>query len=67
MFRYYGIAELAIVVADLQRSLEFYVGILGFEPTEDDVGESARILKIGEERYLGLWEPGAWEERLPLA
>ena len=61
MFRYYGIAELAIVVSDLRRALAFYVDILGFEPTEHDVGEHARILRIGERRYLGLWEPGVWK------
>ncbi len=61
MFRYYGIAELAIVVSDLKKSLEFYVDLLGFEPTEHDFGESARILKIGENRFMGLWEPGVWK------
>ncbi len=60
MFRYYGIAELAIVVSDLKRSLEFYVDLLGFEPTRHDFGERARILKIGPNRYMGLWEPGVW-------
>ena len=61
VFRYYGIAELAIVVSNLKRAERFYVDILGFERTEHDVGERARILKIGEDRYLGLWEPGAWK------
>ena len=60
-FRYYGIAELAIVVSDLRRSLRFYVDLLGFEPTEHDFGERARILRIGERRFLGLWEPGEWK------
>lgn len=61
MPRYFGIAELAIVVSDLKRSLEFYVDILGLEPTEHDFGEHARILKMGEHRFLGLWEPGEWK------
>ena len=61
MPRYFGIAELAIVVSDLKRSLEFYVDILGLEPTEHDVGEHARILQMGERRFLGLWEPGEWK------
>lgn len=59
-FRYYGIAELAIVVSDIQRAKEFYVGLLGFEETDLETGESSAILRIGENRYLGLWEPGRW-------
>jgi catechol 2,3-dioxygenase-like lactoylglutathione lyase family enzyme len=33
-FRHYGIAELAIVVSDIERAKEFYVGLLGFEATD---------------------------------
>lgn len=61
MLRYYGIAELAIVVSDIQRSKEFYVDLLGFEPTNFDYGDKSAILKIGEGRFLGLWEPGEWK------
>ena len=60
-FRYYGIAELAIVVSNLERAKTFYVGLLGFELSEHDVGERACILRIGENRFLGLWEPGVWK------
>jgi catechol 2,3-dioxygenase-like lactoylglutathione lyase family enzyme len=60
MFRYYGIAELAIVVSDIEQSLKFYVDLLGFETTSYDYGKHSAILKIGENRFLGLWEPGHW-------
>ena len=59
-FRYYGIAELAIVVSDIERAKEFYVGILGFEETDYASGKGSAIVKVGENRYLGLWEPGEW-------
>lgn len=59
-FRYYGIAELAIVVSDIERAKEFYVGILGFEETDYAFGKGSAIVKIGDNRYLGLWEPGEW-------
>ncbi len=52
-FRYYGIAELAIVVSNLEQAKTFYVDLLGFE--------RACILRIGENRFLGLWEPGVWK------
>ncbi|MDP3064407.1 MAG: VOC family protein [Chloroflexota bacterium] len=58
--RYYGIAELALVVSDLQRSLDFYVGLLGFRLAPYDVGEGGRILRIGRGRYMGLWQVGRW-------
>lgn len=60
MFRYFGVAELAIVVSDIARSKEFYVDLLGFEPTDFDYGGHAAILKMCDRRYLGLWEPGYW-------
>lgn len=58
---YYGVAELAIVVSNLRRSRQFYIDVVGFEPTEIDVGERACILKISDKHYLGLWEPGVWK------
>ena len=60
-FRYYGIAELALVVSNLEQAKTFYVDLLGFELSEHDVGERACILRIGENRFLGLWEPGVWK------
>ncbi|MDP6454470.1 MAG: VOC family protein [SAR202 cluster bacterium] len=58
-FRYYGIAELAIVVSDIERAKEFYVGLLGFEATDYEFGKGSAIVKIGENWYLGLWEPAS--------
>jgi catechol 2,3-dioxygenase-like lactoylglutathione lyase family enzyme len=60
MARFYGIVEAAVIIADLKRALKFYVDIVGFERTSHDVGPRAAILKIGPERYMGLWEPGVW-------
>jgi catechol 2,3-dioxygenase-like lactoylglutathione lyase family enzyme len=60
MLRYYGIAELAIVVSNVERSKRFYIDIVGFQPTQYDFGKRTCILKVGENRYMGLWEPGAW-------
>ena len=60
-FRYYGIAELAIVISNLERAKAFYVGLLGFEESEHDVGAGGCILRIGENRFMGLWEPGVWK------
>lgn len=60
MTRYFGIAELAIVVTDIDKAQQFYVDLRGFERTDVDYGEGSRILKIGDQRYLGLWEPGKW-------
>ena len=61
--RYYGIAELALVVSDLERSKHFYVDIVGFEPLGIDVGPGGYLLRIGKDRNLGLWEPGAWHSK----
>ena len=59
-FRYHGIAELAILVSDIERAKEFSIGLLGFEATDYEFGKGSAIVKIGENRYLGLWEPGEW-------
>lgn len=60
MPRFYGIVEAAIIVANVKRASDFYVGLVGFERTKHDVGQRGAILKIGTDRYMGLWEPGAW-------
>jgi len=66
--RYYGIAELALVVSDLERAKRFYIDVLGFEPAGADVGPGGFLLRIGQRRYLGLWEVGAWHsDYLPAA
>ena len=44
----------------IERAKEFYIGLLGFEATDYEFGKSSDIVKIGESRYLGLWEPGEW-------
>ena len=58
----YGIFELGIVVADAQRSADFYVDVGGFEyaPFDSGPGKGSRALAIGDSQYMGLWEPGYW-------
>lgn len=48
------------MVSDIERAKEFYIGLLGFEATDYEFGKGPAIVKIGENRYLGLWEPGEW-------
>jgi len=48
------------VVSAIERAKGFYMGLHGFEATDYEFGESSAIVKIGESRYLGLWEPGEW-------
>ncbi len=55
-----GYAEVAIVVGDLKRAVAFYIDVVGYQTTSHDVGPRAKILKVGPNNYLGLWEPGAW-------
>ena len=67
-FRYYGIAELAIVVSGIGGAKEVDIELLGFEATNYEFGKGLAIVKIGENRYLGisvsrylgLWEPCEW-------
>ena len=44
----------------IERAKEFYIGLLGFEATDYEFGKGSAIVKIGENRYLGLWELGEW-------
>lgn len=60
-FRYYGIAELALVVADIGRAKRFYVETVGFEPVVEE--SHSCILRTGPKRLLGLWEPGVWHSK----
>ncbi|NQW16391.1 MAG: VOC family protein [Chloroflexi bacterium] len=55
-----GYAEIAIVIADVERATEFYVGVVGYEVADVDVGAGGRIIKVGPDHFLGLWEPGVW-------
>jgi len=48
------------VVSAIERAKEFYMGLLGFEATNYEFGKGSAIVKIGESRYLGLWEAGEW-------
>lgn len=58
--RFYGIAELALVVSDLEKARHFYIDVVGFEPASGEIDPGACVLRIGKNRYLGLWEPGVW-------
>ena len=57
-----GIVGVGIVVADAQRSADFYVDVVGFEyaPFDGGPGKGSRALAIGDSQYMGLWEPGYW-------
>ncbi|MDA1280344.1 MAG: VOC family protein [Chloroflexi bacterium] len=58
-----GFAEVAIVVSDIERSTRFYVDVLGYEVFSADnfvPPRGARLIKVGADSILGLWEPGVW-------
>lgn len=52
------IAEVAIVVTDLERSIKFYQEVLGLPLW--DRAETHATLRMGN-GFIGLWLPGAWE------
>ena len=51
------IAEVAIVVTDLERSVRFYSEVLGLPVWER--GERHATVRLAN-GFLGLWLPGAW-------
>lgn len=51
------IAEVAVVVTDLERSVRFYHDVLGLPIWERK--EDHATLHIGN-GFIGLWLPGAW-------
>ncbi|MCH8236405.1 MAG: hypothetical protein IIC29_09820, partial [Chloroflexi bacterium] len=58
-----GYAEVAIVISDIEQSIKFYVDILGYEvfsPPNFVPPQGARLIKVGPDHVLGLWEPGVW-------
>ena len=58
-----GYAEVAIVVQDVVRSAEFYVGLIGYTEAHFDTytpPSGSRIIQVGPDHFLGLWEPGVW-------
>src|SRR6478609_5911478 len=53
------IAEVALVVSDLERSERFYTEVLGLPVF---MRESGRMVTVRlANGFLGLWLPGAWE------
>jgi lactoylglutathione lyase len=63
-----GLAHVAIKVTDLDRSLDFYVGKLGFKEmlrlNKDDGSVWLVYLRITDDQYLEIF-PGAENDRAP--
>ena len=54
------IGHVHLKVADIQRSLDFYVGVLGFELMQDWNGEAAFISAGGYHHHIGL---NTWQSK----
>lgn len=55
-----GIGHVHLKVSDLERSLAFYVGVLGFELTQRYGGQAAFVSAGGYHHHIGL---NTWESR----
>jgi catechol 2,3-dioxygenase len=55
-----SIGHVHLKVADIQRSLDFYVGVLGFELMQDWQGEAAFISAGGYHHHIGL---NTWQSK----
>lgn len=53
------IAEVALVVTDLERSERFYTEVLGLPVYMREPGRMVTVRLANG--FLGLWRPGAWE------
>jgi catechol 2,3-dioxygenase-like lactoylglutathione lyase family enzyme len=53
------IAEVALVVADLDRAERFYTEVLGLPVFMRDPGRNVTVRLANG--FIGLWTPGAWE------
>ena len=54
------IGHVHLKVADIQRSLDFYVGVLGFELMQDWHGEAAFVSAGGYHHHIGL---NTWQSK----
>ena len=54
------IGHVHLKVADIQRALDFYVGVLGFELMQDWNGEAAFISAGGYHHHIGL---NTWQSK----
>ena len=52
------IAEVAVVVSDLERSVRFYTGVLGMKLWDRQADHATVRCGNG---FVGLWLPGAWK------
>jgi catechol 2,3-dioxygenase len=61
------IGHVHLKVADLQRALDFYVGVLGFQLTQKYGAQAAFISAGGYHHHIGLntWKALAARRRLP--
>ena len=61
-----GYAEVAIKVEDVERSVRFYIDVVGYEISQYDIGPDHRILKVGPDNLLGIHKLGVMPEKVIL-